>query len=109
VRGIRPERPDVRPQLQFASASHTRVLCASCAVRRPLRPHGDRTHALRGVRVRAWCTQTTYLQAIHVFDLTGRKCYGGVWFAAVSLRYRYGTKKKIGREVFACDGNVLFF
>jgi hypothetical protein len=36
-------------------------------------------------------------------------CYGGVWFAAVSLRYRYGTKKEIGREVFACDGNVIFF
>jgi hypothetical protein len=37
------------------------------------------------------------------------QCYGGVWFAAVSLRYRYGTKKVIGREVFACDGNVIFF
>jgi hypothetical protein len=59
VRGIRPERPDVRSQLQFASASHTRVLCALCAVRHLLRPHGDRTHALRGVRVRAWCTKTT--------------------------------------------------
>jgi hypothetical protein len=37
------------------------------------------------------------------------ECYGGVWFAAVSLRYRYGTKKEVGREVFACDGNVIFF
>jgi hypothetical protein len=73
VRGIQPERPDVRSHLQFASASLTRVLCALCAVRRPLRPHGDRTHALRGTRVRAWCTQTTYLEAIHVLDLSGRK------------------------------------
>jgi hypothetical protein len=73
VRGIQPEQPDVRSHLQLASASHTRVLCALCAVRRPLRSHGDRTHALRGARVRAWCTQTTYLEAIHVFYLRGRK------------------------------------
>jgi transposase len=42
-------------------------------------------------------------------QLEARLCYGGVWFAAVSLRYRYGTKKEIGREVFACDGNVILF
>jgi hypothetical protein len=71
VRGIRPERPDVRSQLQFAPASHSRVLCALCVVRRPLRPNGDRTHALRGVRVRGLCKnhlRLVDLQSTHVSD-----------------------------------------
>jgi hypothetical protein len=52
-------------------------------------------------RIRCQCRQEA--------EAGGSTCYGGVWFAAVSLRYRYGTKKEIGREVFACDGNVIFF
>jgi hypothetical protein len=47
------------------SDDHTHVLCALCVVRHPLRPNGDRTHALRGVGVRGQCENHLRRDGLH--------------------------------------------